>query len=57
MRCLVTASKHVNNTRAIPMQRLDKHVPAANDTQATVEVLLEYNNGNCVLYVVCAEML
>jgi hypothetical protein len=57
MRCLVTVGKHVNNTRAIPRQRLDKHLPAETDTQATVEVLLEYNNGNCVLYVVRAEML
>jgi hypothetical protein len=34
-----------------------KRVPAAKNTLATVEVLLDYNNGNGVLYVVRAEML
>jgi hypothetical protein len=57
MRCLVTAGKHVNNTRAIARQLLDKRVPAATDTQATVEVLLDYKNGKGVFYVVRAEML
>jgi hypothetical protein len=57
MRCLVTAGKHVNNTRAIARQPLGKRVPAATDTHATVEVLLEYNSGNGVFYVVRAEML
>jgi hypothetical protein len=57
MRCLVTAGKHVKNTRAIARQVLGKRVPAATDTYATVEVLLDYNNGNGVFYVVRAEML
>jgi hypothetical protein len=57
MRCLVTAGKHVNNTRAIARQLLGKRVPAATDTHAMVDVLLDYNNGNGVLYVVRAEML
>jgi hypothetical protein len=57
MHCLVTAGKHVNNTWAVAMQLLDKRVPAATDTHATVEVLLEYNNGNGVFNVVRAEML
>jgi hypothetical protein len=34
-----------------------KRVPAATNTHATVEVLLDYNNGNGVFYVVRAEML
>jgi hypothetical protein len=34
-----------------------KRVPAATDTHATVEVLLDYNNGNGVFFVVRAEML
>jgi hypothetical protein len=52
MRCFVTVGKHVNNNRAIARQLLGKRVPAA-----TVEVLLDYNNGNGVFYVVHAEML
>jgi hypothetical protein len=28
-------------TRAVPRQRLGKHVPAATDTHATIEILLE----------------
>jgi hypothetical protein len=44
MRCLVTAGKHVDNTRAIARQVPDKRVPAATDTHATVVVLLDYNN-------------
>jgi hypothetical protein len=32
MSCLVTAGKHVNNTRAIARQLLGKRVPAATDT-------------------------
>jgi hypothetical protein len=47
------AGKHVKNTRAIARQR----VPAATNTNATVEVLLEYSNVNGVFYVVRAEML
>jgi hypothetical protein len=35
---------------------LGKQAPAAADTLATVEVLLDYNNGNGVFYVVRAEM-
>jgi hypothetical protein len=70
MRCLVTAGKHVNNTRAISRQLQGKQVPAAKDTHASikqrgyttrfsasVEVLLDYNNGNGVFYVVGVEML
>jgi hypothetical protein len=57
LRCLVTAGKHVNNTQAIARQLLGERVPAATDTHATVEVLLDYNNGNDVLYVVRAEVL
>jgi hypothetical protein len=53
MRCLVTAGKHVNNTQAIARQR----AAAATNTHATVEVLLDYNNGDGVFYVVSAEML
>jgi hypothetical protein len=41
MRCLVTAVKHVNNTRAIARQLLGERVPAA-----TVEVLLGYKDEN-----------
>jgi hypothetical protein len=47
MRCLVTAGKHVNDIRALTRQLLRKRVPAATDTHATVEVLLNY-----VFYVV-----
>jgi hypothetical protein len=46
------ASKHINNNWAIAKQLLSKRVPAA-----TVKVLLDYNNGNGVFYVVCAKML
>jgi hypothetical protein len=56
MRCLVTAGKHVNNTRAIAEQLLSNRVPAATDTHATVEVL-DYKNGNGIFSVVRAEML
>jgi hypothetical protein len=56
MRCLVTAGKHVNNTRAIARQLLGKRVSATKDTHATVEVLFDYNTGNGVFYVVRAEM-
>jgi hypothetical protein len=38
-------------------QQLGKRVPPATDTHATVKVLLDYNNGNEVFYVVRAEML
>jgi hypothetical protein len=54
---MVTADKHVNNTRAIARQPLGKQVPAATDTHATLEVLLDYNSGKGVFYVVRAEML
>jgi hypothetical protein len=57
MRCLVTAGEHVSNTRAIARQLLCKRIPAATDTHATIEVLLNYNNGKSVFYVVLAEML
>jgi hypothetical protein len=52
---LVTAGKHANNIRAIGRQLLGKRVSAAKDIHATVEVLLDYNNGNGVFYVVHAE--
>jgi hypothetical protein len=57
MCCLVTAGKHINNTRDITRQHLGKRVPMAMDTHATVKVLLAYNNENGVFYVVHAEML
>jgi hypothetical protein len=57
MRCLVTASKHVNNTRAITRQLLNKQVPAAKDKHAVVKVLLNCKKENGVFYVVCAETL
>jgi hypothetical protein len=57
MRCLVTVSKHVHNTRAIARKLLGKRVPASTDTHTMVEVLLDYKNGNGVFYVVRAEML
>jgi hypothetical protein len=44
-------------TTAVYRQRPCKHVPAATITQATVDVLLGYNNGNGIFYVVRAEML
>jgi hypothetical protein len=44
MRFLVTASKHVSNTRPIARQLLDKRVPAATDAHETVVVLLDHNN-------------
>jgi hypothetical protein len=53
---LVTAGKQVNNTWANTKQLLGKCVPAAKDTHATIDVLLVYNNGNGVFYVVRAEM-
>jgi hypothetical protein len=46
IRCLVTLGKHVKNTRAVARQLLGERVPEATDTHATVEVLLDYNNGN-----------
>jgi hypothetical protein len=54
---MVTAGKHVRNTLAIVRQMLDKRVPAATDAHATVDVLLNYNNGNGVFHMVRAEML
>jgi hypothetical protein len=47
--------KHVNNTRAIARQLVGKRVPMETSKHATVEVLLDYNNGNGVFYVVRAE--
>jgi hypothetical protein len=57
MHCLLRASKHVKNTQAIAGQQLDKRIPMATDAHATVEVLLDYNNGNSVFDVVGAKML
>jgi hypothetical protein len=36
MRCLVTAGKHINNTRIIARQMLGERIPASADTHATV---------------------
>jgi hypothetical protein len=41
----------------IARQRLGKHVPTATNTQATIRIVLGCNNGNCVFYMVPAEML
>jgi hypothetical protein len=57
MRCLVTAGKDVSGSRAIAKQLLGKRCPAATDSHATVEILLDYNSGNGALCVVLAEML
>jgi hypothetical protein len=46
MRYLVIAGKHVNSTQAVSRQLLSKQIPAATDAHATVEVLLDYNNGD-----------
>jgi hypothetical protein len=43
--------------KLIRRQRLGKRVPATTDTYEMVEELLDYNNGNGVLYMVRAEML
>jgi hypothetical protein len=48
MRCLVMASKHVNNIQAITRQQLGKQVSEATDMHVTVKVLLDYKNGNGV---------
>jgi sRNA-binding carbon storage regulator CsrA len=42
---------------SIARQQLSERVPAAKDAHATVEVLLDYNNGNDVFYTVLAEVL
>jgi hypothetical protein len=55
-RSLVMTGKHVNNTSAIARQLLSKRVPEATDADATVELLLDYNNGNAVFYAARAEM-
>jgi hypothetical protein len=57
MHYLLVARKHVNSTQAVARQPLGKQVPAATDMHATVEILLDYNNGNNVFYVVRAKML
>jgi hypothetical protein len=57
IRCVVTAGKHVKSTWAVARQLLDERFHAETDSRATVEVLLDYNNGNDILYVVHAEML
>jgi hypothetical protein len=56
-RCFATTGKHANNTRAIARQLLGKWVSALTDSHATVEVLLDYNNGNGIFCVVGAEIL
>jgi hypothetical protein len=48
MHCFVTACKHVNNTQAIARQLLGKRVPMATVMNATGEVLLDSDYGNCV---------
>jgi hypothetical protein len=50
------AGKHVKNTRATARQLHGKQVPTATDMHAKVEVLLDYNNGKSVSFVVRAEM-
>jgi hypothetical protein len=45
---MVTAGKHVNNSRDIARQLLGKRVPAETDTHVTVEVFLDYKSGNGV---------
>jgi hypothetical protein len=42
-------------TRTVYRQRLGKQLPAATNTQATIEMLLSYKNGNGVFCVVRAE--
>jgi hypothetical protein len=51
------AGKYVSDILAIGRQLLGKLVPAATDTRVTVEVLLDYNSGSGVFYVVRAKML
>jgi hypothetical protein len=41
----------------IPRELSGERVPAATGKHATVEILLDNNNGNGVVYVVRAEML
>jgi hypothetical protein len=57
MRCLVTAGIRIRDILPIARQLLGKRVPAATDTHATVEVVLDYNSVRCVFYVVRAEVL
>jgi hypothetical protein len=57
MRCMITVGRQVNNTRNIARQLLGKRVPTATYTYATVEVLLDYKNGNGFFSVVRAEVL
>lgn len=52
-----TAMQQVDKQTLILMQQLNKHVPMATDMHAMIEALLDYNNGNGVFYVVCADML
>jgi hypothetical protein len=49
-RCLKEGIVEPEDT-SIARRRLGKHVPAATKTQATIEVLLGYNNGNGFFYV------
>jgi hypothetical protein len=53
---IVLIHKRIHSLK-IKRQLLNKWVPAATDTHATVKVLLEYDNGNDVFYVVHTEML
>jgi hypothetical protein len=55
MHCLVTASKHINNTQVITRQLLGKRLPVATDMHATVKVLSDYNNADGVFNVVHAD--
>jgi hypothetical protein len=50
-RCLITAGKRINNTRAIASHMFGKWVPAA-----TVEVLLNMTTETA-FFVICAHML
>jgi hypothetical protein len=44
-------------TTEVSTQRIGKYVSVATDTQATIVVFLDYNNGNGVFYVVRVETL
>jgi hypothetical protein len=44
----MTPESRNSGTRVDARQRLSKHVPAATDKQATIKILLSYNNWNGV---------
>jgi hypothetical protein len=56
-RWLATASKHVNNTRAITKQLLDKRVPASTGRHPKVEVWPDYTTEKqCFLCRSCRDL-